>query len=80
MEGGELMDAAVQAARTVIALLDVPLDVQDVGEGGVRVTCSLCDGYLNWDVPPAWRTTDYEASALQAYVQHILDEHRKGVR
>jgi hypothetical protein len=68
------------AIRAEIALLGAPLpDLEDVGEGGFRATCMLCDGW--WDTglavldPPPWRVTDYEIEALQAYVQHVRDEH-----
>ncbi len=68
----------VQALQAEIALLGVPMpDMWDVGEGGFRATCIMCDE----DPDPfvqhyAWHTTQYEADALTAYVQHVHEAHR----
>lgn len=67
------------AVLAEIALLGVPLpDLEDVGEGGIRAACTLCGDY--WDHPELnghWRWTDYEPGVLEAYVQHVREEHMK---
>lgn len=73
------MEVAVLAVQAEIALLGVPMpDLEDVGDGGYRATCMLCGDY--WDHPELnghWRKTDYELPVLEAYVQHVREEHVK---
>ena len=74
-------DMEVPARQAEIALLGVPMpDMCDVGEGGFRATCMMCDE----DTDPfvqhyAWHTTDYEAGVLEAYIQHVHEAHRREV-
>ena len=68
--------ASLEAVHTEIALLDVTLpNVCDVGEGGVRVVCTMC-GHWDWEgYRDTWHSIDYEVFALQAYAQHVRDKH-----
>lgn len=67
------------AARAEVALLGVPLIVEDVGDGGVLGECPLCEEDYDAEYPWRWHTIDYPLGAFLAFAEHVRNAHAERI-